>query len=36
MVGYGPKVDDFILSMNRAAEAAAPAARQSLLTPLPP
>jgi hypothetical protein len=28
MVGYGPKVDDFILSMNRAAEAAAPAARK--------
>jgi Protein of unknown function (DUF4197) len=28
MVGYGPKVDGFILSMNRAAEAAAPAARQ--------
>jgi Protein of unknown function (DUF4197) len=28
MVGYGPKIDDFVLSMNRAAEAAAPAARQ--------
>ena len=28
MVGYGPKVDDFILSMNRAAESAAPAARK--------
>src|ERR1700687_1234430 len=28
MVGYGPKVDGFVLSMNRAAEAAAPAARQ--------
>jgi Protein of unknown function (DUF4197) len=27
-IGYGPKVDDFILSMNRAAEAAAPAARK--------
>jgi hypothetical protein len=27
-VGYGPKVDDFILSMNRSAEAAAPAARK--------
>ena len=27
-VGYGPKVDGFILSMNRAAEAAAPAARK--------
>jgi hypothetical protein len=26
-VGYGPKVDAFILSMNRAAEAAAPAAK---------
>jgi len=28
MVGYGPKVDDLVLSMNRAAEAAAPAARK--------
>jgi hypothetical protein len=28
MVGYGPKVDDFVLSMNRAAEAAAPAAQK--------
>jgi hypothetical protein len=27
-VGYGPKVDEFILSMNRAAEAAAPFAKQ--------
>ncbi|MGH9681521.1 MAG: DUF4197 domain-containing protein [Candidatus Acidiferrales bacterium] len=27
-IGYGPKVDDFILSMNRSAEAAAPAARK--------
>lgn len=27
-MGYGPKVDDFILSMNRSAEAAAPAARK--------
>lgn len=27
-VGYGPKVDEFILSMNRAAESAAPAARK--------
>ena len=27
-VGYGPKVDGFILSMNRAAEAAAPAAKK--------
>jgi hypothetical protein len=28
MVGYGPKVDDFVLSMNRAAESAAPAAKK--------
>jgi hypothetical protein len=28
VVGFGPKVDDFILSMNRSAEAAAPAARK--------
>ena len=28
MIGYGPNVDAFILSMNRSAEAAAPAARQ--------
>jgi Protein of unknown function (DUF4197) len=28
MIGYGPKIDDFVLSMNRAAEAAAPAARK--------
>src|SRR5436305_14921449 len=27
-IGYGPKVDAFVLSMNRAAEAAAPAARK--------
>ena len=27
-IGYGPKVDEFILSMNRAAERAAPSARQ--------
>ena len=27
-VGYGPKVDGFVLSMNRAAEAAAPGARK--------
>jgi hypothetical protein len=27
-VGYGPQVDDFVLSMNRAAEKAAPAAKQ--------
>jgi len=28
MVGYGPHVDEFVLSMNRAAERAAPAAKQ--------
>ena len=28
LVGYGPKLDVFVLSMNRAAEAAAPAARK--------
>jgi hypothetical protein len=28
LVGYGPQVDEFILSMNRAAEKAAPAAKQ--------
>lgn len=28
MMGYGPKVDDFILSMNRAAEAASPSAKK--------
>lgn len=27
MVGYGPQVDEFVLSMNRAAERAAPAAK---------
>jgi hypothetical protein len=27
-VGYGPKVDEFVLSMNRAAERAAPQAKQ--------
>jgi hypothetical protein len=27
-IGYGPKVDEFVLSMNRAAEAAAPAAHK--------
>jgi len=27
-VGYGPKVDEFVLSMNRSAEKAAPAAKQ--------
>ncbi len=30
-VGYGPQVDQFVLSMNRAAEKAAPAARQIFL-----
>jgi len=30
-VGYGPKIDAFVLSMNRAAEAAAPSARQIFL-----
>jgi len=29
-VGYGPKLDEFVLSMNRAAERAAPAAKQIL------
>jgi len=28
VVGYGPKVDEFVLSMNRAAEKAAPAAKK--------
>ena len=27
-VGYGPKIDEFVLSMNRAAESAAPQAKQ--------
>ena len=27
-VGYGPKIDGFVLSMNRSAEAAAPAAKK--------
>ena len=27
-IGYGPKVDEFVLSMNRAAERAAPAAKE--------
>lgn len=27
-VGFGPKIDDFVLSMNRSAEAAAPSARK--------
>jgi hypothetical protein len=27
-IGYGPKVDEFVLSMNRSAEAAAPAAKK--------
>ena len=30
-VGYGPNVDDFVLSMNRAAEAAAPPAKKIFL-----
>jgi len=30
-VGYGPKVDSFVLSMNRSAEAAAPAAKKIFL-----
>jgi Protein of unknown function (DUF4197) len=30
-VGYGPKVDEFVLSMNRAAERAAPAAKKIFL-----
>ena len=30
-MGYGPKVDDFVLSMNRAAEAAAPEAKKIFL-----
>lgn len=30
MVGYGPRVDEFVLSMNRAAEQAAPFAKQIL------
>ena len=28
MVGYGPQIDDFVLSMNRAAERAAPSAKK--------
>ncbi len=31
MVGYGPQADAFVLSMNRAAEQSAPAAREILL-----
>jgi Protein of unknown function (DUF4197) len=31
MVGYGPQVDEFVLSMNRAAEQSAPAAKQIFL-----
>jgi hypothetical protein len=27
-VGYGPQIDDFVLSMNRSAEQAAPFAKQ--------
>jgi len=30
-IGYGPKIDDFILSMNRSAEAATPAAKKIFL-----
>jgi hypothetical protein len=30
-IGYGPQVDEFVLSMNRAAERAAPAAKQIFL-----
>src|SRR5262245_2585399 len=30
-VGFGPQVDEFVLSMNRAAERAAPSARQIFL-----
>ncbi len=30
-VGYGPKIDDFVLSMNRSAEKAAPAAKKIFL-----
>src|ERR1043166_3550559 len=36
MVGYGPKIDSFVLSMNRSAEAAAPAARTIFVAALPP
>ena len=31
-IGYGPKVDEFVLSMNRAAEKAAPAAKEIFWT----
>jgi len=31
LVGYGPKLDEFVLSMNRAAEKAAPLAREPFL-----
>jgi hypothetical protein len=31
MIGYGPQVDEFVLSMNRAAEQSAPAAKQIFL-----
>src|ERR1700743_3142321 len=30
-IGFGPKIDEFVLSMNRAAESAAPAARKIFL-----
>ena len=32
-MGYQPKIDAFVLSMNRAAEAAAPAPKKSSTTP---
>jgi len=31
MIGYGPQIDEFVLSMNRAAEKAAPAAKEIFL-----
>ena len=34
LVGYGPQVDEFILSMNRAAEQAAPHGKKSSGMPL--
>ena len=33
LVGYGPQLDEFVLSMNRAAEAAARERRRSSGTP---
>ena len=35
MVGYGPQVDEFVLSMNRAAERALHLPRRSFRMPLP-